>query len=48
MRVDGSVGAVSISQATLDVVASALDSIFWTPEQIAALLKAKEATRLRP
>lgn len=47
-RLDGSVGAVAISQATLDAVASALDSIFWTPEQIAALLKAKEARRLRP
>lgn len=36
-RLDGSVGAVSITQATLDAVGTALDSIFWTPEQIAAL-----------
>ncbi len=29
-RLDGSVGAVSISRATLDAVGDALDSIFWT------------------
>lgn len=41
-RLDGSMGAVAINQATLDAVGAALDSIFWTPEQIAALLKARE------
>lgn len=40
-RLDGSVGAVAINQTTLDAVADALDSIFWTPEQIAALLHAR-------
>lgn len=44
-RLDGSVGAVSISQATLDAVGSALDSIFWTPEQIAALTASLRARR---
>jgi hypothetical protein len=46
-RLDGSVGAVSISQATLDAVGAALDSVFWTPEQIAALLKAREESQPR-
>jgi hypothetical protein len=36
-RADGSVGAVSISQSTLDTVAAALDAVAWTPEQIADL-----------
>lgn len=34
---DGTLGAIAITQATLDTVAEALDSIFWSREQIDAL-----------
>ncbi|CAN5392420.1 hypothetical protein BH09PSE1_BH09PSE1_02250 [soil metagenome] len=36
-RLDGSVGAVSITQATLDAVSQALNGIIWSPETLASL-----------
>jgi transposase len=44
-RADGAVGAVSISQATLDAVALALDTLGWTPEQIAAMARPRSRSR---
>lgn len=41
-RRDGSVGRIAITQATLDLVTTAFDNIFWPPELIARL----EAKRL--
>lgn len=36
-RRDGSIGGIVVSQATLDVVTDALDRVFWSDAQIAAI-----------
>jgi hypothetical protein len=44
-RADGAIGAVAISQATLDTVAMALDTVVWTPEQIATMARPRSRPR---
>ena len=44
-RVDGSLGSISVTQATLNEVARAIDGVVWTPEEIERLIERFGKTR---
>lgn len=47
-RRDGSIGGIAVTQATLDLVTDALDRIFWSEAQIAAIRARHPARFNRP